>query len=104
MTKINTDELHQRDFLGMTENFVPAVRRLMIVLSWGAENWTKINEGVLRFDVYGRLHEGYVFLSINWMDLFSITLTDFNGNIVSSEDDIFIDNLIDTLDKMIETE
>ena len=103
MTKINHDELYKRDFIGMTEEFVPTLRRMPIVWSWGARDWTKMNEGVLRFKVSGRLHEGYVYLSINFMDLFRIDLTDGSGKIVTTEDDIYVDTLIEVLDKLIET-
>lgn len=101
--KLDTDLFKRghREFYSMNE-LVQAISRTMTVWSWGAKGWTKMNDFCLRFKVNGRHHKGYVYLVVNGLDLFDAYLTNNRGRIVEVEKDIFLDDLVYTLDRKIE--
>lgn len=81
---------------------VNAIRRNMIVWSWGANNWTKMNDYSLRFTVNGHHFKGHIYLVVNGSDLFDIYLTSNRGNIKDILTDIYLEDLIDVIDRRIE--
>ena len=74
-----------------------------IVWSWGAHKWTIHKDYALQFTVSGRLHKGYVYVTLHASDTFTIYLTSNRGNIKDQIDNVYIDQLIDVLDRAIET-
>lgn len=100
-----TDHLNDfeqgREWHEQTE-FVNAIRRNPIVWSWGATAWTTMGKYALRFKVNGYLHKGHVYLSVNASDLFVVTLTTIRGKITNIIDDVYIDNIIDVIDGVVE--
>ena len=74
----------------------------VIVLSWGFNRPMAITNG-LRFRVNGFLHSGIVEVVYEeGTDLFTVrTLTD-DGSIVKSEDGIALDELVNTIDNLVE--
>jgi len=70
--------------------------------SWGAQNFVNINNRGLQFKVNGHHHKGHVYLFVNAADLFDIYLTSTRGNIKEKICDIYLDQLVDVLDKKIE--
>lgn len=90
-----------REFYSMQE-LVSTISRLAIVWSWGANAWTKMNKALLRFKVQAHRHKGYVFIAVNGSDLFDIWLTKINGDVVKEFNDIYLEDLISTIDNEIE--
>lgn len=92
-------ELHEMDEL------VKLMARNRIVWCWGAKGWTRYpNNKALRFRVSGMLHKGFVFLTVNGSDLFDIHLTNLKGKIKKSITDVFVGDLINTIDSHVERE
>lgn len=56
----------------------------------------------LRFTVSGHHHKGYVYIVLSGMDLFDIYYTTNQGKIKKISKDIYLDMLIDVLDRDIE--
>ena len=73
-----------------------------IVMSWGAHDFKSIEDKALRFTVSGHHHKGNIFIFLHTNDTFEIYLTDNKAKIKEQINDIYIDMLIDTLDKKIE--
>ena len=78
------------------------IKRLQKVWSWGAHNWRTIGQKALRFTVQGRLFRGHVYISLAANDTFTIYYTTNRGTIKEITTDIYIDMLIDTIDKYVE--
>ena len=80
--------------------------RKIILGSWGFNSPTVIERG-LRFKVQGRLHKGYVDVTLNGCDLYDFRLfraTPKRGIVeVDSGTDIYFDSLVEVLDRRIET-
>lgn len=72
------------------------------VWSWGARGWTGIAGKILKFRVSGHLFKGVVYVGVNGKDLFDIYLTNLKGDIKQEINDIYIDDLIDTIDQKVE--
>lgn len=56
----------------------------------------------LRFTVSGNWHKGYVYIVLSGLDLFDIYYTTNQGKIKKISKDIYLDMLIDVLDRDIE--
>ena len=91
-----------RVFYSMVE-FVNSIKNKVIVWSWGAHGWTKMNNSLLRFRVRGYLHKGYVFVAVNSSDLYDVWITNLKGEIKDSKTDIYVEDFINIVDKMVET-
>lgn len=81
---------------------VNTISKFQVVWSWGAHAWTTIGKFALRFKVNGHLHKGHVYLAVNGSDLFDIYLTTSRGKIVKIINNVYIENLIDTIDGSVE--
>ena len=75
-----------------------------IVMSWGLNPDTvRAIEYGLRFHVQGFKHTGNIEIKLNeGADLYEIYLYDESGELKESHTDIYVDQLIDTLDTAIE--
>lgn len=92
----------------------------IITMSWGTEtliafgrpsfynNQTDIADG-FGFKVNGRLHKGWVLITVNGSDLFDIYLTKpqlkygSTSGMKPTVSDVYLEDLMDTLDNLIET-
>ena len=103
--KINPMELHKdlvlREFYGM-EVFVDMIIGNPIVMSWGAERWTRNKNWWLGFKVNGHHHKGFVYMFVNASDLFTVVLTTTDNVIVDVLNDIYLENVIDVIDRKVE--
>jgi hypothetical protein len=88
------------------QSLANAIRRTVKSMSWGSRSWTlRQVAGVtmgLQFRVSGHHHKGLVILMVNGSDLFDIYLTKLNGEIKEKISNIYIEDLIDTIDKKVE--
>jgi len=90
-------EMNANELMELLNNY------LNIVWSWGAEHFTK-HAKFLMFKVSGKLHKGYVVITLNGKDLFDITLYKSTWAVKSVTNDIYLDMLVETLDLLIETQ
>lgn len=75
---------------------------LPIVLSWGFNRPQAIDNG-LRFRVQGYIHKGLVAVIYDeGYDLFRVHLLNADGTIKKVQDGIYVDGLVDTIDRMVE--
>ena len=93
-------EVGQREF-DVNELF-QAIRGLNKVWSWGAHAWRTLESKGLRFAVSGHHHKGHVYIVLAWDDTFTIYYTTRQGKILDKQEMIYIDMLIDTIDKKVE--
>lgn len=85
-------------------NYILSILRtnLGIVWSWGFHQPIPITDG-LKFKVQGFKHSGWVVIKYNeGTDLFDIALADSSGGVLRIIEDIYIDELIDTIDYHVE--
>lgn len=72
------------------------------VFSWGFHNPVAIPDGI-RFSVDGFLHKGTVEVSLNLgKDLFEIRLLNEDSSLKSLTEDVFCDELVETVDRLVE--
>lgn len=75
----------------------------IVVFSWGFHNAHPIRNG-LRFSVNGYLHQGLVDVVYNeGADLFVVNTLNDDGSIMQQETDIYLDCLVNVIDRMVET-
>lgn len=85
-------------------NYILSILRtnLNIVWSWGFHNPKPLENG-LSFKVQGFLHKGWVFVEYNEdSDLFDIKLLTDQFKEVKSIEGIYVDQLIDVIDDVVE--
>lgn len=71
--------------------------------SWGFRAGTiTIKNLAYRFTVSGHHHKGHVHIVLNFMDTFDIYYTSNRGTIKKKSENVYIDQLIETLDNEIE--
>ena len=75
----------------------------IVVFSWGFHNAQTLPDG-LRFAVNGYLHQGLVDVVYNeGADLFVVNTLNPDGSIKQQETDIYLDCLVNVIDRMVET-
>lgn len=100
----NINEINRNNY-SRFEDMTALVKGLMKnakVWSWGARGWTSIEGKILKFRVSGHLFKGAVYVGVNGKDLFDIYLTNLRGDIKQEINDVYIDELIDTIDEKVE--
>jgi hypothetical protein len=85
------------------QGLVNAMRKNTIVWCWAADKFTKMNDFCLRFAVNGHLHKGHVYVVVNSADLFDLFITSNRGKIKTIINDVYLGDLIDTIDNNVET-
>lgn len=90
-----------REFYGMND-FVKSIGRTLKSVTWGSHGWTKMNKHLLKFKVQARRHKGYIYVAVNGADLFDVWLTNNRGRILKTFNDVFVADIVDTIDKEIE--
>ena len=100
-TILNPAEVGQRSF--DPQELFNHIRKLQIVWCWGAQAWTAHEEKFLRFKSNGYLHKGHVYIILGWDDTFTVILTSMKGKVISVDEGVYVDMLIDTIDRRIET-
>ena len=110
MAKEKLDALDKYIASKVCRKFDPRITRQQIMIepifvaSWGAHDWAGINEDYLVFKVNGRLHKGFVIITLNGMDTYDIHLATKDFDLVGeATTDIYEDQLVYVLDNLIET-
>lgn len=101
--KINLEEISNKSrYQDCQQTLLLIKQNLPMFWSWGVQNPTVVNENILRLQVNGHHHKGYVYISVNGSDLFDVYLTTFTGEIVDTIEDLYFDMLADAIDEKIE--
>ena len=104
-TKIDIDKISEkcREMNIQEIHSVVAGSGMTRAWSWGFRNPVEMKpDYCYRFTVSGHHHKGHVYIFLNFLDLFDIYYTSNQGTIKKIKTNIFIDELIETLDKDIE--
>jgi hypothetical protein len=97
---LNPAEVGQRGF--DPQDLFNNIRRLQTVWCWGAHAWTVNKDKFLRFKSEGFLHKGHVYIILGWDDTFTVILTSVRGKVISIDEGIYVDMLVQTIDRRIE--
>ena len=74
----------------------------MVVMSWGFHNAVALENG-LQFRVNGYKFQGRVRVLYNaGADLFDVVLLDREGNVAKRENEVYLDCLVDVIDRLVE--
>jgi len=73
------------------------------VASWGAHAWVVHKDQLLRFKVNGRKHKGHVYIILGWDDTFTLYFTTSRGTIKEKMKGVYVDVLVPTIDRYVET-
>jgi hypothetical protein len=81
--------------------------KIFVFFSWGCERFTvdkTKGTKMLCFKVNGYKHTGFVYIFLNFLDLFDVVLTDKSGKIVDRTDEmgLYFDQLVDWIDDKVE--
>ena len=78
--------------------------QMTVIMSWGIDpGQAKVIECGMEIHVQGFLHKGFVQITLNeGADLFEITLLSENRETVKFIDGIYLDSLVDTIDRAVE--
>jgi hypothetical protein len=74
-----------------------------IFYSWGVSSLLNYNNKGLLFTVNGRYHKGYVFISLDFNDTYTVDIINFEGIILNTYEMIYFDMLTEIIDNRIET-
>lgn len=100
---IDLDKIGERDFdpVELANSLLKGAPNT--VASWGARAWVK-NKGLwLRFQVRGHHHSGHVYITLAWDDTFTLYFTSVKkGKIVDKISNVFVDELLQVIDKRVE--
>lgn len=70
--------------------------------SWGAREFMVNKDQWLRFRVSGHHHKGLVYIVLGWDDTFTLYYTTLGGKIKDKRENVYIDELIEVIDKKVE--
>jgi hypothetical protein len=79
-----------------------------IVMSWGVSQ--KVVDcldkqrfcSVFRMKVSGHHHKGFVYIALNFLDLYDVYYTKMDGTIVDKHENVYFDQLQEVIDNRIE--
>jgi len=78
------------------------LKRLHTVWCWGPQAWTVHKDKFLRFKSNGFLHRGHVYVILGWNDTFKVILTTLKGKVISIDEEVYVDVLVQTIDRRVE--
>ena len=101
--KVIRKEMKQTDTTMASSILKLLTSRPNVILSWGLSEPRAIENG-LRFRVEGFRHQGLCeIIYVEGTDTFTFRTIDKDGLTIQELDDLYLDNLIDTIDRTIET-
>ncbi len=99
---IDLDKIGERDFEPVELANALKKGAPCTVSSWGARAWVKNKDQWLRFQVSGHHHCGHVYITLGWTDTFTLYFTSVEGEIVDKINNVYVDNLVQTIDNRVE--
>lgn len=102
------DKVKQRSFNHKETFRVLKMNYMMRMACWGARDF-----GVLKMDefgettafwfrVSGRLHSGWVVITLDWNDTYTVRLVNNRWREVGISENVYVDELVETIDVMVE--
>jgi hypothetical protein len=73
-----------------------------ILWSWGMNDLTNVQNKGLLFKVNGHHHKGYVFITLSFMDTYTVRIVGTDGVIKDTYTDVYFDDLVEIIDNRIE--
>jgi hypothetical protein len=98
---INEEKIGQRSFEPKELAQALLCNATVTLISWAAHEWSACEDQWLRFKVNGHHHKGLVYIALNFNDTFIIYFAEL-GIVVDKRENVYIDELIEVLDKRIE--
>jgi hypothetical protein len=72
------------------------------VMSWGINDLTNVQNKGFLFKVQGHHHKGYVFITLSWMDTYTVRIVGTDGTIKNTYENVYCDQLTEIIDNRIE--
>jgi hypothetical protein len=92
----------QREFDAQQTHQVVSNPR-MVYWSWGVSKKEMHRGTCLMYKVNGRLHKGWIAVTLGWSDLYDVHVVNRHGEILETRTDLYFDQLNEVMDTMIET-
>ena len=73
-----------------------------ILWSWGMHDLNNIQGKGLLFKVQGHHHKGYVFITLSWMDTYTVRIVGMDGTILNTYENVYCDQLVEIIDNRVE--
>lgn len=73
-----------------------------IYFSWGVSSRVNFHNKGLLLKVNGHHHKGYVLITLDWTDTYTVTIISTHGNIKNTYDMVYFDDLVEIIDNRIE--
>ena len=70
--------------------------------SWGVSKMVRFDTVGLLLKVNGHFHKGWVFITLNFLDLYDVHLLNNQYKVIETITNIYFDELFDTIDQKIE--
>jgi hypothetical protein len=74
------------------------------VMCWGIPKYNNFKDGMLLFEVTGLKFQGWVVITLSWMDTYTVRYYNFSMDkeILEMDTDVYCDDLTDIIDAKIE--
>lgn len=96
-----TSQLGDREF-NPAETMTVLCHNMNTFFSWGVSQKINLNNKGLALKVSGHHHDGWVLITLSFMDTYSVHIVNNSGEVLESIDDVYFDMLVDIIDKKIE--
>jgi hypothetical protein len=70
--------------------------------SWGVSKVTNYMKKGLMLKVNGNHHKGLVFITLSWMDTYTVYIMNNVGRVLDKYEDVYFDDLVEIIDNRIE--
>lgn len=73
-----------------------------ILWSWGMNDLTNVQNKGFLFKVQGHHHKGYVFITLSFMDTYTVRIVGTDGVIKDTYENVYCDQLVEIIDNRVE--
>ena len=92
------DNLNSKETMGQLK-----AGGIIKLMSWGARNFTNFQGRGLLFRVSGHKHKGYVLITLDYDDTYTVYLLNIKCEIKETLEMVYCDELTDRIDRHVET-
>jgi hypothetical protein len=85
-----------------TETMRVLTSDMMVYFSWGVSKKYNFDNKGLLLKVSGNHHKGFVLITLDWMDTYTVHIISNKGEIEDVYENVFFDELTEIIDKRIE--
>jgi hypothetical protein len=90
------------EFYSMNE-LASHMKRNVLCWCWGITQYANFKDKILSLSVNAMKHKGYVWISVNGLDLFDIHILSWEYELKEKISNIYLEDLIEVIDSKIET-